>query len=136
MTSLSLIIFLPGWGRISGGGPAADILQQAVLPVVSHAACKAKYGSILQERAHLCAGEGKSSASGGCNGDSGGPLVCEENGRWVLHGDVSFGMRNCPTTHYTVFGRIFSYLSWINKNIGGGGAWAFVCFSERKAIAF
>lgn len=66
----------------------------------------------------MCAGEGRSGASGGCHGDSGGPLVCEMGGKWYLHGAVSFGMRGCPTTHYTVFTRITSYISWINEKMG------------------
>ena len=112
---------LSGWGRIYGGGPAANILQQAKLPLVSHEVCKQKYRTI-DRRAHLCAGEGRSGASGGCNGDSGGPLVCEEGNTWYLHGAVSFGMRNCPTTHYTVFTRITSYKSWILDKIGNNVA--------------
>ena len=108
---------LVGWGRISGGGPAADILQQAKLPLVSHTDCRKKY-SIVDRNAHLCAGEGRAAASGGCNGDSGGPLACEMGGKWYLHGAVSFGRRNCPTTHFTVFARITSYKSWILNKIG------------------
>ena len=108
---------LVGWGRISGGGPAADILQQAKLPLVSHTDCRKKYGSV-DRNAHLCAGEGRAAASGGCNGDSGGPLACEMGGKWYLHGAVSFGKRNCPTTHFTVFARITSYKSWILNKIG------------------
>ena len=72
----------------------------------------------VDRSAHLCAGEGRASASGGCNGDSGGPLACEMGGKWFLHGAVSFGMRNCPTTHYTVFTRVASYNSWILEKIG------------------
>lgn len=106
-----------GWGRTSGGGPAANILQQAKLPLVSHNDCKQKYG-IVDRSAHLCAGEGHAAASGGCNGDSGGPLACEIGGRWYLHGAVSFGKRDCPTTHYTVFTRITNYRSWILEKIG------------------
>lgn len=112
--------YITGWGRISGNGPAADILQQAKLPLASHEACKRKYGGTIDSRAHLCAGEGRSGAPGGCNGDSGGPLVCEMGGKWYLHGAVSFGMRSCPTTHFTVFARITTYKSWILQKIGEG----------------
>ena len=66
----------------------------------------------------MYAGEGRTAASGGCNGDSGGPLVCEMGGKCYLHGAVSFGKRNCPTTHYTVFARITSYKAWIEQKIG------------------
>ena len=84
---------------------------------MSHNDCKKKYG-IVDSSAHLCAGEGHAAASGGCNGDSGGPLVCEMGGKWYLHGAVSFGKRDCPTTHYTVFTRITSYKPWILQKIG------------------
>jgi len=115
--------YITGWGRTSGGGSLPDILQQAMLPIASHDDCRRKYGSV-NSVAHLCAGEARSGASGGCNGDSGGPLVCEEGGRWYLQGAVSFGRRNCPTTHYTVFARVASYIDWIKQNSGvgpGGG---------------
>ncbi|KXJ19654.1 chymotrypsin B [Exaiptasia diaphana] len=114
--------YITGWGRTESGTP--DILQQAMLPIASHDNCRKKYGSSIDANAHLCAGEARSGASGGCNGDSGGPLVCEEGGRWYLHGAVSFGLRNCPTTHYTVFARVASYTDWIKQNTGvgpGGG---------------
>ena len=84
---------------------------------MSHTDCKRKY-SIVDRSAHLCAGEGRAAASGGCNGDSGGPLACKMRGKWYLHGVVSFGKRNCPTTYFTVFARITSYKSWILGKIG------------------
>lgn len=112
--------YITGWGRTSGGGGLPDILQQAKLPLVSHENCKRKYG-VVDRSAHLCAGAGRAGASGGCNGDSGGPLVCNVGGTWYLHGAVSFGKQNCPTTHYTVFTRITSYHSWILGKIGEGG---------------
>ena len=84
--------------------------------------------------AHLCAGEGRSAASGGCNGDSGGPLACEMGGKWYLHGAVSFGMRNCPTTHYTVFARITSYKSWILQKIGARTCISSINLTQMFAI--
>ncbi|XP_031571314.1 chymotrypsinogen A-like [Actinia tenebrosa] len=111
--------YITGWGRTSASSGSADTLQQAMLPVASHSDCKKKF-TIVDRKAHICAGDAKSSASsGGCHGDSGGPLVCEERGRWVQHGIVSFGKRNCPTTFYTVFARVSSYLDWVNSKITG-----------------
>ncbi|KAJ7370878.1 Chymotrypsinogen B [Desmophyllum pertusum] len=110
--------YITGWGRISGRGPLADVLQEAKLPLVSNSDCRRTYGSFIDSSAHLCAGEGRSAAAGGCNGDSGGPLVCEMGGKWYLHGAVSFGAQNCPTTHFTVFARITSYKSWILQKLG------------------
>ncbi|EDO44208.1 predicted protein, partial [Nematostella vectensis] len=107
--------YITGWGAINGDTQQSpDILQQAMLPIASHENCRRKYGDV-SSTAHLCAGEARSDAAGGCNGDSGGPLVCEDNGSWFLHGAVSYGLRNCPTTHYTVFARVASYTDWIKR---------------------
>ena len=111
-------VYLVGWGAIVGStGQSPDILQQAVLPIVSQDVCKKKYYGV-NSVSHICAGEGRAGASGGCNGDSGGPLVCEEGGRWYLHGAVSFGKLNCPTTYYTVFARVSSFVKWIQSTTG------------------
>ena len=55
-------------------------------------------------------------------GDSGGPFVCEEGGRFVLRGAVSWGHQNCRTDHYTVFARISNYIDWINQKMSGSAA--------------
>ena len=115
LNDILAVIILAGWGRTHFG--SANTLQQAKLPLVSHDDCRKTWRTI-DRSAHLCAGEGRAGASGGCNGDSGGPLVCKMGGRWYLHGAVSFGMKDCPTTHYTVFARITSYNSWIMEKIG------------------
>ena len=107
-----------------GGGPAANILQQGMLPVVSDARCKKRNGNLLpvDKTSMLCAGSGKKNQPGGCQGDSGGPFVCKENGKWVLRGAVSWGHRMCKTTKYTVFARISNFIDWINQNISGGNS--------------
>lgn len=116
--------FSTGWGRTVGGGPAANILQQGMLPVVSDARCKKRNGNLLpvDKTSMLCAGSGKKNQPGGCQGDSGGPFVCKENGKWVLRGAVSWGHRMCKTTKYTVFARISNFIDWINQNISGGNS--------------
>lgn len=113
-----------GWRRTVGGGPAANILQQGMLPVVSDARCKKRNGNLLpvDKTSMLCAGSGKKNQPGGCQGDSGGPFVCKENGKWVLRGAVSWGHRMCKTTKYTVFARISNFIDWINQNISGGNS--------------
>jgi len=62
---LNLYDAVAGWGRTVGGGGAADILQQAVLPVAGHNTCSSVNGRLLpvDERSMLCAG-GK--GKGGC----------------------------------------------------------------------
>lgn len=94
------------------------ILQQAKLPIVSTETCRRKYGSMIDSRSHLCAGKGQADTSGSCQGDSGGPLACEMSGRWYLHGVVSFGIKGCYTTHYSVFARTATFKQWIESEIG------------------
>jgi secreted trypsin-like serine protease len=65
----------------------------------------------------LCAGYHKT--RGGCQGDSGGPLACEEYGRWVLRGAVSWGRGDCSPSYYTVFARVSTYVPWIEDIMAG-----------------
>lgn len=106
-----------------GGGPPADTLQQAELPVVEHNTCSNRNGNLapVDENTMICGGSGIASQAGGCQGDSGGPFVCEENGKWVLRGAVSWGSRMCSTDYYTVFARVSSFRNWIEQKISGGG---------------
>ncbi|XP_078344129.1 chymotrypsinogen A-like isoform X1 [Oculina patagonica] len=108
--------FITGWGRTIGGGNASEVLQQAALPVADHKTCKAtnKVLAKVYKGPMLCAGgQGK----GGCQGDSGGPFVCEENGKWVLRGAVSWGHYKCQTDYFSVFARVSNYVKWIKKRL-------------------
>ncbi|KAL9955812.1 hypothetical protein ACROYT_G037195 [Oculina patagonica] len=115
--------YITGWGRTVGGGSAADTLQQAILPVVSHSQCNQRNSRLLpvDERSMVCAGSGTANQAGGCQGDSGGPFVCQEGGKWVLRGAVSWGNSMCRTDYYTVFARISSFIDWISQNMAGCG---------------
>merc|ERR1712179_362847 len=70
--------YITGWGRTRGGGQAANILQQAVLPVADDRQCQRTNGQLVpvDSRSMICAGGQR--AAGGCQGDSGGPFVCNE----------------------------------------------------------
>ncbi|KAM4571681.1 chymotrypsin-like elastase family member 2A [Fundulus diaphanus] len=111
--------YVTGWGRLYTGGPIADILQQALLPVVDYATCS-KYdwwGSQVTETMVCAGGDGVVS---GCNGDSGGPLNCQgSDGSWEVHGIVSFGS-GLSCNYYkkpTVFTQVSSFLDWINNTM-------------------
>nr|XP_046252790.1 chymotrypsin-C-like [Scatophagus argus] len=111
--------YVTGWGRLYTGGPIADILQQALLPVVDYATCTQSdwWGSQVKDTMVCAGGDGVVS---GCNGDSGGPLNCQNKaGIWEVHGIVSFGSGlscNYPKKP-TVFTQVSSYMDWINANI-------------------
>ena len=46
-------------------------------------------------------------------GDSGGPFVCNEGGRWVLRGAVSWGHQNRRTDFYTLFAKVSMFVNWL-----------------------
>ena len=69
----------------------------------------------VDSRSMICAGGQR--AAGGCQGDSGGPFVCNEGGKWVLRGAVSWGHSMCRTDYYTVFARVSEHMNWINSII-------------------
>uniref|UniRef100_A0A673AGR1 pancreatic elastase II n=1 Tax=Sphaeramia orbicularis TaxID=375764 RepID=A0A673AGR1_9TELE len=105
--------YVTGWGRLWTGGPIADILQQALLPVVGHSTCSRPdwWGSLVTN-SMVCAGGDGQLAS--CNGDSGGPLNCQtSDGSWDVVGVVSFGSSmgcNYPKKP-SVFTRVSAYIS-------------------------
>ncbi|MED6286558.1 hypothetical protein CHARACLAT_007249 [Characodon lateralis] len=111
--------FVTGWGRLYTGGPIADILQQALLPVVDHATCSQSdwWGSQVTQTMVCAGGDGIVS---GCNGDSGGPLNCQgSDGSWEVHGVVSFGS-GISCNYYkkpTVFTKVSSFVDWINTKM-------------------
>lgn len=92
-----LLQFNLGWGRTEGDGNVADVLQQGMLPVQSPDECSNTNRPLgrVDEATMVCGGSGQANQPGGCQGDSGGPLVCEEGGKWVLRGAVSWGEGRC-----------------------------------------
>ena len=99
--------WITGWGTLQPGGSSPEELQQAEVPLVSNQECT-KNGSYDQTSITsqmLCAGfpQGGKDA---CQGDSGGPLVCENNGKWYLVGDTSWGYSCAQPDYYGVYGRV------------------------------
>ncbi|XP_072864240.1 chymotrypsin-like elastase family member 2A isoform X1 [Chlorocebus sabaeus] len=109
--------YVTGWGYLHSNGPASDVLQQGRLLVVDYATCSKFYwwGSTVKTSMICAGGDGKISS---CYGDSGGPLNCQaSDGRWEVHGIVSFGFRfSCNFYHKpSVFTRVSNYIDWINS---------------------
>ena len=90
---------------------------------MEHSRCSRINGALIpvEESSMVCAGSGVEGQAGGCQGDSGGPFVCEENGKWVLRGAVSWGNGMCRTSFFTVFARVSNFIDWINQKMSGGG---------------
>ncbi|XP_027760872.1 chymotrypsin-C-like isoform X1 [Empidonax traillii] len=104
---------------IAANGPLADVLQQALLPVVDYETCSQRdwWGNNVLTTMVCAGGDGVTS---GCNGDSGGPLNCQrEDGIWEVEGIVSFGSGlSCNLIRKpTVFTRVSAYIDWINEKM-------------------
>ncbi|NWX25230.1 CTRC protein, partial [Notiomystis cincta] len=102
---------------IAANGPLADILQQALLPVVDYETCSKSdwWGNNVRSTMVCAGGDGVVS---GCNGDSGGPLNCQrDDGVWEVEGIVSFGsgLRCNLAKKPTVFTRVSAYIDWLNE---------------------
>ncbi|CAL8296561.1 elastase 3 like [Gadus morhua] len=110
--------YVTGWGRLYTGGPIAENLQQALMPVADHATCSQPdwWGSTLRTSMVCGGGDG---IVGGCNGDSGGPLNCknDQEGTWEVHGIASFvsGMGCNYVRKPTVFTRVSAFNDWIDQ---------------------
>ncbi|XP_061584919.1 elastase 3 like [Cololabis saira] len=109
--------YITGWGRLYTGGPIADNLQQALMPVADHATCsQPDWWGIALRTTMVCAGGDGIVA--GCNGDSGGPLNCKNSENvWEVHGIASFvsGLGCNYKKKPTVFTRVSAYNDWIDK---------------------
>ncbi|NWH75572.1 CTRC protein, partial [Piaya cayana] len=108
--------YVTGWGRIRTNGPLADVLQQALLPVVDYETCSQSnwWGNNVRTTMVCAGGDGVVS---GCNGDSGGPLNCQRDGVWEVDGIVSFGSGlSCNMIRKpTVFTRVSAFSDWIDE---------------------
>ncbi|KAM6174127.1 chymotrypsin-like elastase family member 2A [Erethizon dorsatum] len=111
--------YVTGWGRLQTNGLSPDILQQGLLLVVDYDTCSSSswWGSSVNTRMVCAGGDGVTSS---CNGDSGGPLNCQaDDGRWQVHGVVSFGS-SLGCNYYrkpSVFTRVSEFIDWIDEVI-------------------
>ena len=108
--------FVSGWGALTHGGSRPDILQWVDVPMITNDQCSQSYNSYTFTDTLICAGypEGGKDA---CNGDSGSPLVCENNGKAVFVGSVSWG-NGCALPNYPgVYARVATVLPWIQDNM-------------------
>lgn len=106
--------WITGWGTLSPGGNSPEELQQAKVPLVSKENCtlNGSYSAHQITNEMLCAGlpEGGTDA---CQGDSGGPLVCEDNGKWYILGDTSWGYSCALPNFYGIYGNVRVLKEWL-----------------------
>ena len=64
----------------------------------------------------MCAGYARGGTDA-CEGDSGGPLTCKQDGRFYIHGIVSWG-EGCGQPNLPgVYTNVKNYLQWIEEMI-------------------
>ena len=86
--------------------------QYVQVPVISNPDCISAYGGTITE-SMICAGYPGEGGKDACNGDSGGPLVCNDGGKAIIAGVVSWG-RDCADPDYPgVYARTTHILDWI-----------------------
>lgn len=113
-----------GWGTTEDK-TYAEVLKQAVVPVVSAKACQKSYEddhfALTVTENMICAGYLKGEIDA-CSGDSGGPLVfldksITDKRTWILEGIVSWGgPRACGTErHFGGYTKVQRFMAWIHQ---------------------
>ncbi|XP_015920543.2 proclotting enzyme isoform X1 [Parasteatoda tepidariorum] len=106
-----------GWGTVSFGGAASNILRQVTVPVWSNEKCDKTYVLESITDSFMCAGSPENGEDA-CQGDSGGPLMAlNTENRWEVIGIVSWGRRCGDPTYPGVYTRVSTYLDWIQQNM-------------------
>merc|ERR1711971_926408 len=112
--------FTSGWGTLSYGGSTPEGLRFVRVPAITNAACNNDYGGSITD-SMICAGYPGVGGKDGCQGDSGGPFVCNDGGKAVIAGVVSWG-NGCALADYPgVYARTTYFLDWIKAQMGSDG---------------
>uniref|UniRef100_A0A8C8D9S9 Transmembrane serine protease 15 n=1 Tax=Oncorhynchus tshawytscha TaxID=74940 RepID=A0A8C8D9S9_ONCTS len=104
--------FITGWGAEVEQGTSANVLQQAVLPLVSRSECQKLLPEYNITARMVCAGYSEGGVDS-CQGDSGGPLMCEEDGHWVQVGVISFGVGCGRPQRPGVYALVSQFTDWV-----------------------
>ena len=99
------------------GGSSTDKCRYVRVPAIKNAACKAAYGADDITDSMICAGYPGVGGKDACQGDSGGPFICNEGGKAILAGVVSWG-NGCALADYPgVYARTTYVLDWIKSQM-------------------
>ncbi|XP_061204741.1 serine protease 56 [Neopsephotus bourkii] len=106
--------YIAGWGSLYEEGPAANVVMEAQVPLLSQETCRGALGKDLITNTMFCAGY----LSGGidtCQGDSGGPLACQDpsSHRFVLYGITSWGDGCGERGKPGVYTRVTAFTDWL-----------------------
>ncbi|KAL7064843.1 hypothetical protein AAHC03_05896 [Spirometra sp. Aus1] len=112
------ICHVAGWGLLPNfqGQPSTEqpkALMEKPATSTDISSCETAYNAI-DRRAHICFKQGPLTS---CKGDSGGGIYClEKDGRWTVHGLLSFTPPGC-NGEYIVAASTGRALEWIKNTI-------------------
>ena len=86
------------------------------MPAITNADCNNNYNGAITD-AMICAGYPGVGEKDACQGDSGGPFVCNDGGKAVIAGVVSWG-NGCALPDFPgVYARTTHVLDWIKEQM-------------------
>lgn len=94
----------------------SQTLKSTSVQLISQDICQSPdyYGKQINNNM-LCAGDPEWKADA-CKRDSGGPLICQQNGKMVLYGIISWGEECAKKNRPGVYTRVTNYMQWIQDN--------------------
>ena len=98
-----------------------DSLRMVAVPLISASACEVAYNGTKQAKtvdlqSNICTFLEGSDVDAG---DEGGPLFCNRNGRAILVGVASWGLKDRFETYPFVYSKVSFYQSWIANQTSG-----------------
>ncbi|XP_063237620.1 serine protease filzig [Bacillus rossius redtenbacheri] len=111
-----------GWGRLKYGGGVPSVLQEVQVPIIENSVCQEMFHTAGHSKvilsSFMCAGYANGQRDS-CEGDSGGPLMMErDDGRYVLVGTVSHGIKCAAPYLPGVYMRTTYYKPWLRSITG------------------
>ncbi|XP_076314877.1 uncharacterized protein LOC143227305 [Tachypleus tridentatus] len=113
--------FVSGWGKLFHDGPVPKRLQYVKVPIIGNSKCQEMFlhsgHDKIIKNTFICAGY-ETGGQDSCEGDSGGPLMTQkDDGRWMLIGTVSHGIKCAGPNLPGVYMKITAYKLWIESVI-------------------
>ncbi|KAM3912913.1 urokinase-type plasminogen activator [Leptodactylus fuscus] len=95
----------------------SQTLKSVSVQLISQDVCQSHdyYGKLINNNM-ICAGDPEWKVDA-CKGDSGGPLICQENGKMMLYGIISWGEECAKKNRPGVYTRVTNYMQWIQDTM-------------------
>ncbi|XP_058795963.1 serine protease filzig [Phymastichus coffea] len=111
-----------GWGRLKYNGGVPSVLQEVKVPIMENSVCQEMFLTENHQKiileSFMCAGYANGQKDS-CEGDSGGPLTLQRpDGRWILVGTVSHGIKCAAPYLPGVYMRTTYFKPWLHSITG------------------